>query len=219
MRPARSGEIVVLVLCLSFASSMANEIWAEEASAISIDVDARELPRRLVHTTLVIPSKPGPMRLWYPKWIPGSHGPKGRVEDIGGLRVETADGVPIPWKRDEIDLHCFAIKVPDGTTAVRVKLDTICEASSAEASGIYTYAATHRLGHDQLEYLLGLPGRDSGRRTNGERPPAIAIRLEICHRFENGLRKRWQDSVPSNLAEHVYRQPTDCRAGICGRSS
>jgi predicted metalloprotease with PDZ domain len=106
---------------------------------MTIDVDASEITRRLVHTTLEIPCKPGPLRLWYPKWIPGAHGPKGRVEDIGGLRIETSEGTPIPWKRDEIELHCFTIRVPDGTTAVRVKLDTICESSGVEAAGIYTY--------------------------------------------------------------------------------
>lgn len=109
------------------------------AAPVSIEVDARELPRRLVHTTMEIPCKPGPLRLWYPKWIPGTHGPKGRVEDVGGLRVETKDGKVIPWKRDEIELFCFVVQVPEGVTMVRVKLDTICESSSVEAAGIFTY--------------------------------------------------------------------------------
>jgi hypothetical protein len=35
----------------------------EYASAIAIEVDARDLPRKLLHTTLRIPCKPGAMRL------------------------------------------------------------------------------------------------------------------------------------------------------------
>ena len=135
----RSWKIVPFAICISIALFTASEIWAVDTSAIAITVDASELPRRLVHTTLDVPCKPGPMRFWYPKWIPGTHGPKGRVEDLGGLRFETPEGANIPWKRDEIELHCFGIKVPDGVKSVRVKLDTICESSSAESAGIYTY--------------------------------------------------------------------------------
>lgn len=108
------------------------------ADTAVIEVDARELPRRLIHTTLDIPCKPGPLRLWYPKWLPGTHGPQGRVEDIAGLRVETADGRAIAWKRDEVDPHCFALTVPDGTRSVRVKLDTICESAEKGRAGVYS---------------------------------------------------------------------------------
>ncbi len=109
-----------------------------KAPAIAMEVDARDLPRKLIHTTLDIPCKSGPLRLWYPKWIQGAHGPLGRVEDIGGLRVEAADGAVIPWKRDEVDMHCFVVEVPAGITSVRVKLDTICESAAQDGGGIYT---------------------------------------------------------------------------------
>jgi predicted metalloprotease with PDZ domain len=108
------------------------------ADPATIEVDARELPRRLIHTTLDIPCKPGPLRLRYPKWLPGSHGPQGRVEDIAGFRVEAADGSVVPWKRDEVDPHCFALQVPAGTNSVRVRLDTICEAAGMAKSGLFT---------------------------------------------------------------------------------
>jgi predicted metalloprotease with PDZ domain len=127
--------VTVVGLILLIGSSRA----AADSPPITIEVDARELPRRLIHTTLHIACKPGPLRLWYPKWFPGSHGPQGRVEDIAGLRVEAPDGTVIPWKRDDVDLHCFALRVPDGTTSVRVKLDTICEASGTGRAGIYSF--------------------------------------------------------------------------------
>lgn len=113
-----------------------------DAPTITVEIDARELPRRLIHTTLEIPCKPGPMALWYPNWFPGSHGPHGRVEDIAGLRVETQDGATVPWKRDEVNLHCFALRVPEGATSIRVKLDTICEGSGTDKAGIYSYGNT-----------------------------------------------------------------------------
>jgi predicted metalloprotease with PDZ domain len=118
---------------------------AADPPAVAVEVDARDLPRKLLHTTLDIPCKPGPLRLWYPKWIPGTHGPYGRVEDVAGFRVQTPAGAPVPWARDEVELHCFVIKVPDGTASVRVKLDTVCESARPNAAGIYT-AGTRDVG-------------------------------------------------------------------------
>src|SRR5262249_44802168 len=81
-------------LCLSVGSAVAADV-----PTIAVEVDARELPRKLLHTTLDIPCKPGPLRLWYPRWFPGSHGPHGRVEDVAGFRVEAPDGTSVPWTR------------------------------------------------------------------------------------------------------------------------
>lgn len=114
-------------------------LHAEDAPAITIEVDARELPRKLLHTTIDVPTQPGTLRFWYPQWFPGSHGPHGRVEDIGGFRVETTDGRTLPWKRDDINLHCVAVQIPEGMPAVRVKLDTICNSSNLDAGAIYSY--------------------------------------------------------------------------------
>lgn len=126
--------VVVLVALLVTLSPTP----AADAPAVSIEVDARELPRKLVHTTLEVPCKPGPLKLWYPNWFPGSHGPHGRVEDVAGFRVETPDGKAVPWTRDEVNLHCFAVTVPDGVTKLRVKLDTICESAGSGAAGTHT---------------------------------------------------------------------------------
>jgi predicted metalloprotease with PDZ domain len=153
------------------------------ADTLTIDVDSRELPRRLMHTTLEIPCKPGPLRLWYPKWFPGSHGPQGRVEDIAGLRVETPDGTAIPWKRDEVDMHCFALRVPDGTTSVRVKLDTICETAGTGKAGIYS-AGNSAVGVINWNTCLVYP----------EGPPAdlqsvkLRLRLPADWRFATALK-------------------------------
>ena len=133
------SSLVYLMSVLMTGMLVRSQAFGADIPPITIQVDARELPRRLVHTTLDIPCQPGPLRLWSPKWIPGSHAPKGRVEDVGGLRIETSDGTSIPWKRDEIEMHCFTLKVPDGVKSIRVKLDTICEASGSDAAGIYTY--------------------------------------------------------------------------------
>lgn len=138
--------IRVRLACAILGFGLASvRVAAADAPAVAIEVDARDLPRKLLHTTLDIPCKPGPLRLWYPKWVPGTHGPYGRVEDVAGFRVETLDGTSVPWTRDEVELHCFVLRVPDGAASVRVKLDTVCEAAGMDASAMYT-AGTRDVG-------------------------------------------------------------------------
>jgi predicted metalloprotease with PDZ domain len=108
-------------------------------ATLQIEVDARDLPRRLLHTTVEIPCKPGPLVFWYPKWIPGTHAPCGPVETIGGLRLETGEGRAIPWQRDQEELYRMSCTVPQGTRGIRVYLDMICNAAAVEASGHLSY--------------------------------------------------------------------------------
>jgi predicted metalloprotease with PDZ domain len=107
----------------------------DSPSPLAIDVDARDISRRLLHTTITIPCRPGKLHLWYPKWIPGTHGPYGPVQNIGGLRLETADGKAISWKRDDVDLYRVTCEVPAGCSAVRARLDYICNEAANHAMG------------------------------------------------------------------------------------
>ncbi|HUR53244.1 MAG TPA: hypothetical protein VMZ71_03890 [Gemmataceae bacterium] len=131
-------------LALGFLLLLAPAAVAQPPRPIEVEVDARDLPRKLVRTKMTIPCDSGKLRLWYPKWIPGSHGPYGRLEDIGGLKIE-ADGKALPWKRDEVELNCVSVDVPSGVTEVKVSLDTICNVSSPGAIGVYSYG-NQRLG-------------------------------------------------------------------------
>ena len=58
---------------------------AGPAPTLKIEVDARDLPRRLLHSRIEVPCQPGKLKLWYPKWVPGTHGPCGPVQNVGGL--------------------------------------------------------------------------------------------------------------------------------------
>jgi predicted metalloprotease with PDZ domain len=89
-----------------------------------LDVDASEAPRKLYHARLVIPVEPGPITLFYPKWIPGTHGPSGPIADLAGLKIQ-AGGKAVQWKRDDIDMYAFHCTVPDGTSTLEVALDLL----------------------------------------------------------------------------------------------
>src|SRR5438552_18912566 len=122
----------LLPIALDFGRGQVLAAPPVSGPTLDVEVDARDLPRRLLHTRITIPCQPGKLRLWYPKWIPGTHGPYGRVEDVGGLRLETDTAKPLPWRRDEVELYCVMCEVPDGVREVRVQLDTICNAAKLD---------------------------------------------------------------------------------------
>jgi predicted metalloprotease with PDZ domain len=95
---------------------------AEPMRPITIQVDARDAPRRLFHARLSIPASPGPLTLVYPKWLPGEHGPVGPIADLSGLEFEAA-GKDLPWRRDPVDMYAFHLDVPSGADRVDVRLD------------------------------------------------------------------------------------------------
>src|SRR5262245_37773952 len=87
---------------------------AADPRPIDFQVDLTDAPRRLFRAHLVIPAEPGPLTLYYPKWIPGEHQPSGPVIDLSGLKLR-AGGKPLPWQRDDVDLYAFHLTVPEGT--------------------------------------------------------------------------------------------------------
>lgn len=84
---------------------------------LRIDVDARDIGRRIFKVKATIPAKPGPLTLLYPQWLPGSHSPSGPIDKLAGL-VVTANGTPLAWKRDPYDVYAFQVDVPDGASEV-----------------------------------------------------------------------------------------------------
>jgi predicted metalloprotease with PDZ domain len=110
---------------LFFASILALATAAARADeAISVTVDATGIQQKLLHTRLVIPVKPGPLTVYYPKWIPGEHGPDGPIGNLTGLKFE-ADGKTIPWQRDLLDVFTFHVEIPPGVTHLNASYDYI----------------------------------------------------------------------------------------------
>jgi predicted metalloprotease with PDZ domain len=121
------------------------------ADAITLTVDATGTQKKLLHARMDIPVKPGPLTLYYPKWIPGEHQPSGPISDIVGLHFE-AGGKSIPWQRDLLDVFTFHLQIPDGVSRLTASYDFI------EKEG---YSATDKVmvleWNDVLFYPAGTP--------------------------------------------------------------
>src|SRR5579864_4509794 len=108
------------------------------APTITIAVDASEAPRKIFHAQMTIPAAPGMLTLYYPKWIPGEHGPTGPIQDLAGLKF-TANGQTLKWRRDLLDGWTFHIEVPAGASAVNASLDFV---SPTGEEGLFTGGAS-----------------------------------------------------------------------------
>jgi Peptidase M61 N-terminal domain len=119
VEPCRLGSFLGLAIFLTLAAPA-----ALAAEAISITVDATQTAQKLLHTKLIIPVKSGPFTIYYPKWLPGGHGPQGPIANLTGLKFE-ADGKTIPWQRDLLDVFTFHVDVPAGAKHLEVYYDYI----------------------------------------------------------------------------------------------
>ena len=110
------GLAGVVLLCLAL-------VRAQSAPGpVRISVDLQEAARRIFHVRLVLPAKPGPLTLLYPKWIPGEHAPDGPIEQLVGLKF-TAGGKVLTWRRDDLDLYAFHLDVPESTNSIEADYD------------------------------------------------------------------------------------------------
>ena len=85
---------------------------------VQITVDATDVTRGIfkVHERVPV-TGPGDLVLLHPEWIPGGHNPRGDIRKVTGITF-TANGKPLEWVRDSLDVHAFHVKVPEGVQAV-----------------------------------------------------------------------------------------------------
>jgi predicted metalloprotease with PDZ domain len=87
----------------------------------------------MFHSRITIPATPGTLTLYYPKWIPGEHGPTGPVVDTAGI-VFTANGKRLNWRRDPLDMFTYHVEVPQGATNVEATIDYMSPTKSEDFS-------------------------------------------------------------------------------------
>jgi predicted metalloprotease with PDZ domain len=115
-RTAVSLLAAILFLLVGFS--------AAQNGPITLNVDAREAPRRIFHARLSFPVSAGPLTLYYPKWLPGNHRPTGPIANVTGLRF-SAGGQVIPWNRDDVDMYAFHVSVPAGANTLEASFDYV----------------------------------------------------------------------------------------------
>ena len=119
----RHPRFLSLLSCAALALSV-SLAHAQSGETISLTVDATQTQQKLLHGKIVMPAKAGPMTLYYPKWIPGGHGPQGPIMNLTGLKF-IAGGKTIPWQRDLLDVFTFHVDIPQGASQLEIHYDFI----------------------------------------------------------------------------------------------
>ena len=98
-------------------------------ASINLSVDLRDAPRKLLHTTEILPVEPGPLTLAFPEWIRNEHEPAPLTQQVGvfitARNGDGANGQPIRWTRDPLDLYLYRVIIPAGVRSIEVKFDFI----------------------------------------------------------------------------------------------
>ena len=119
-------SVVLLSLSAAFSQSGPAPYSTIKTSGFALTetltVDATEAPRKVFHAKLSIPATAGDFVLLYPKWIPGEHAPSGPLVDTAGIYFR-ANGQPLSWHRDPLDMYAFHVDVPKGVTTIEASLD------------------------------------------------------------------------------------------------
>lgn len=125
---------------------------------IRLEVDASRAPQKILHSHERIPVRPGPLVLYYAKWIPGEHMPDGPIADVAGLKF-TGNGKTIPWRRDLVNMFAFHLEIPAGVETLDADFDFLLSApASGYSSGASATAYLDVLSWNQvLLYPQGYP--------------------------------------------------------------
>jgi predicted metalloprotease with PDZ domain len=131
----RRIQSIVLAACfLAFAFS-----FTIHATPMSLSLDATDVGRGLLRSTMTFEVSGSEAEFLYPEWIQGTHAPSGVVANIGELKFFTANGEPLEWERDPLDVYRFKVKFPSGTTTLKAELVYLCNQPTVNSEGVDSY--------------------------------------------------------------------------------
>ena len=124
LKRKRNWLVVIVAIAGSLCSAQTTN---RLAGAISIAVDATQVMHKVLHAELSYPVRPGPLTLYYPKWLPADHSPDGPIWNVAGLKFLAA-GKPLAWAQDSADMYAFHLDVPARVNLVTAQLDFLLSA-------------------------------------------------------------------------------------------
>lgn len=112
---------------------------AATAQQMQISIDAQDLTRHLIEASLTIPVPAADtarkVAFWYPKWVPGSHGPGGPVANVVGLQFSAAGQDRLEWKRSPGEVYRLEVEVPAGCTEIQAEIRYVADQPTTTSFG------------------------------------------------------------------------------------
>ena len=108
------------------------------AGTIRLTVDATDIDRHIFIVRESIPVRGGDsLVLFYPQWLPGNHSPTGRIDKLAGLTIR-ANGMPVEWRRDTVNVFAFHVAVPANVTALDAEFQYLSPVDTDEGRIVMT---------------------------------------------------------------------------------
>jgi predicted metalloprotease with PDZ domain len=136
----RTTALVAATLGLSSFAALADVPPPQDVpyqGTLKISVDATDVAHRIFRVHEVIPTQPGLLTLLYPQWLPGNHAPSGPIDKLAGL-VISANGKPLVWQRDTVNVYAFHVDVPPGVSSVEVAFQFLSSQGAREGRVVMT---------------------------------------------------------------------------------
>jgi predicted metalloprotease with PDZ domain len=158
---------------------------------LRLEVDATDLDRRIFRVRETIPVAGGPTTLLFPQWSPEGHSPRNPIWSLDGLVVR-ADGQPLAWRRDPVDVYAFHLSPPAGARTLEVEFQILSptapelgrvvmtpEMLNAEWMNLALYPAGYFLRGIPVEAQVRLPdgwGYATALETAGREPGLVRFK-------------------------------------------
>lgn len=140
------------------ARQAAMQVQARYPGMIELNVDARNIDRRIQRVRERIPVSPGPLTLWYPKWIPGNHAPTGPINQMAGLVIR-GNGKVLQWTRDSGDMYAFRLQVPEDVGVLDIEFQYLSPTATDQGRVAMTPNLLDLQWHRVLLYPAGFDAR------------------------------------------------------------
>lgn len=98
---------------------------------LTLAVDLSGAPKKIFRIAETIPVTPGPLTLYYPKWIPGEHAPSGPIQNVTGLVIK-ANGKQLAWRRDLREMYAVHLDVPAGVSQLDLSFQFLSPGDGGE---------------------------------------------------------------------------------------
>ena len=103
-----------------------------------LQVDATDTERHIFRVRQTIPvTGAGRTTLLFPRWLPGTHAPTGRIEQLAGLTVR-AGATRLEWTRDAVDGFAFHVTVPNATPALEIEFQILTAVENTQGRIVMT---------------------------------------------------------------------------------
>jgi predicted metalloprotease with PDZ domain len=161
-RNVKAAFYCLVAIFLGLASSCVSRAQSAASRPIKITVDATHASsQKILRSDLEIPVTPGPLTLYYSKWMPADHSPDGPITNLTGLKFRV-NGQRVTWHRDPDDMFAVHLDIPAGATSLSAHVDFLLSApgptidfSAASSSKLFIL-----MWHEVILYPKGRPANE-----------------------------------------------------------